>query len=362
MIAMRRHPLIGLLCLTITLFASCEQNKLYFAFKAIQYVDSFPLEVTVSDHDSIQLNEIGILDLAIIDSLLLISRLSDSLGYVSAYSTNNTTYLGSSFRKGRSEGEWLAPKFFSSMSISKEDDAFIAYLVDANNNLLMVDLRNSLFSQTPIYQMIEPRFKEELPRVMRYDDTTLFIKAAKTDGRSDVRFLWSGHQRSLIPYNCDVLNSFSVESDRDMNVLSTHIQYNREKAVVAEACLLLNAVHFYSLKEDVSSTVCIGNRLLSVNDVTHEEERLRKRKCAKLIGYDRCVAVLYLNETDDVVYSEKGTASLLFFSWIGEPLLRIKLTTPVHSFAIDTNKGCLYTLNRTNESILKWDISEALPK
>lgn len=154
--------------------------------------------------------------------------------------------------------------------------------------------------------------------------------------------------------NVDKLNNFEIPSGEDINILSTLISVSPDGRKIVEAPLGMNYINVYSLSDDKAFTICLGDKMIALDDITDLSKFNRPYMFSDLRAYDFGFAVLKLDTTDLKYQSGLSDCpTLLFFDWDGQPLDCIKSDFHYSLFDYDAKSKELYLLDNDGRLLKK---------
>lgn len=337
----------------LTIAASCSRNaSTIVAFQEVKTIEHIQNVLELTDFHVVPVNTAGLIDLAVCDTLLLVSSSSDKDKYVTAYGIKEYNKVGSVFNKGRANGELSGPKSFSSMGVDRSGDHFYVYVFDGQQNLIKVDLDNSLRSGNTVFETIESDTRLIAPRITFLDDSSLMITSLDESNCRKIRCIRDDDGTTRTTNNQNFLNDYSVSDPKDINAISTLSSYGSKYKRVVEAGLQLNSIHIYSLSDNFAKTIHLG-KPLSVESLLSMRESHIKDQFGHLVAYDDFFALLYYNASESDQINGRVTPRLLLFQWDGTPLAELPISFPASSFDIDLRTGEIYLLDRQSDAILK---------
>ena len=146
---------------------------------------------------------------------------------------------------------------------------------------------------------------------------------------------------SETPSVFESLNEASLKGNVDINILSTNMAIANNGCVI-EAPVSLNYINLYKIDGSFAKTVCIGETLDNIDDLSQKKMKERKYVFSGVRVFDDFFGVLMLNETwGDYMANKETKPSILLFSYNGEPLAKVGIDTMTIFFDIDTRHGML---------------------
>lgn len=335
----------------------------FMVFDSVNYVNKFPYTINLKDSKVPEFDIIGINDFCIVDSIILFShRGSDSLW--SVFSLPDYKLLGRCFTKGNGPGEFIqAPRVaFKTDFFQKEGQLFANIYDFQTGKVVQSNISASLIHHKNEVSVLCDSLPSGLFSFISVSDSVFFCKEISPDFTKQCRFM-AGKSAGVIPYTVQNLNKAEVDDSKDINIISTIAKMNRINERIVEMPIGLNYINIYSLKGDVSKTVCIGDKLDNISDIEDQNEWSRLYTYADLRLYDDFWGVVSIMEDMKTFQtSRKKHPSILLFNWEGDPLIELKLTKFINSFDIDIKNKILYVFDVYNDKMFSYDISEALEK
>lgn len=180
---------------------------------------------------------------------------------------------------------------------------------------------------------------------------------------SQERYLLVNGKRKVVP-SMETLNKAKIPVKGDgylFNILSSFVAYDANRDLVVEASIMLNTINVYSLGGTFEKTICLGKSLDNISDMCHAGLLGLKETFVRLRLYDDFFVVMYSGgkqiRMDD---SNLPAPRIYIFDWECNPLAELKLPERASVFDIDLQNGELYTLDRSEEIIRKYDIKDVI--
>jgi hypothetical protein len=350
-----------LLAVILVIAASCEsKHQTTIAFPQKVFVGSFPQRDSLYSNKTFRVETVALIDIAVKNRLLLLASSSDENKYISAYSLDDGSLVGSALKKGRANGELRGAKSFVALGLREYDDKLYSYTFDSQNNLIRIDLTESFSQNHTVFDVIAERSRLEMPRAIFCRDSVFLITSVSEDLKRRNRMLLHENGTSDVPAHLQLLNDASVRKSDDVNILSTLVAFNPNLQRVAEAGLQQNSIQLYSLYDDFAKTIVIGKRQMPIEELETTKQDLIRDQYVHVNAYNKYFAALYYDATEKEQHNKEKLPRLQFFSWEGEPICELLISFPASSFDIDCQKKKIYFLNRDSESITECSLPDCL--
>lgn len=343
---------IRLVLLSLIAISGCRTGAApEMVFDDILCVRSFPQSYTLSRPEVLDISLPGMLDICLYDDSHLLVSAPTQDGLVSVYNLTDGSREFSCFNLGNGPGELLKTPFFA--SIGRKQDCLLMH--DSRGHLL--GWRKS-GSDAEITVVID-----SLPSLLYYavyvNDSTALCRTIKPGGTGLKRFLYMNGENSVTS-SMEKLNFASIPGGHPylFNLMSSFVGYDSSRGIVVEASLLLNTINMYTLDGSFERTICLGKKPDSIEDLYHRGELFLTETFTRIRLFDDYFAVMYSGERDKRTFISARNPKIYFFNWDGTPRMEFKLHESAATFELDVNNGLLYTLDRDDELIRRYDVSE----
>jgi hypothetical protein len=325
----------------------------------VEYVSAFPKTLELQNKQLADIEIIGIRGFAIYDSLMIVST-GNKNGFLSFVSLPEYNHYGDFLTIGQGPLEFLFPMFPGKMKFLKDNNQLSAYIYDMQKgDILKMDIDKSIKTQeTHISKkaFIDPF----LTNFIMLDSSKFFCKELHNNQTQQIRYILDNGIKTT-PDILKKLNLSSIKYGQDLNILSTNTKCNLGNHIIVEAPVNLNYLNIYSLDGSWGKTICIGNKLNSIDKIQDIVEWERIETFGDLRIFTDFWGVLYINEDKKTYQTErKKLPSILLFDWNGKPLAKLQLSNFITSFDINFIHGQLYTLDVFSNEFCKYDISNIL--
>lgn len=346
--------------LLVFICIGCSHATSELPFENIEYIKTFPKTFVLENDSLVNTGKIGIRDIKICDTLMLISSV-DSGGLISVFNTRSGHMSPSFIRQGNGPGEILYVPFFSNVNTIRKDNRTRIQLSDGKGGMIEWTLQDSS-NNIPEVKTVETSLPQNSFCYIYISDTTYLCKDVSAEADRQIRYLMTNGQKRTTE-SLDKLNRLSIPVKRDgylFNILSTFSGYSPKHDIVVEASIMLNMIHMYSLNRDFEKTICYGSKADNIDQICMAGMKGLKENFARLNLYDDFFAVMYSGKKEYSLSAKEPLPKILFFDWQGSPIMELQLKMPASVFDIDLYSKTLYTLDRKNEIIRKYDISKIM--
>lgn len=341
----------------------CRQRPAsYMAFDDVTYVHSVKNSIKLEHGETVEIDKIGIQDIFISDSLMFIST-PDAEGLISVYELPDMEYCGKFFCKGNGPGELLNAPFFGNVKVLDTESGRTMLIGDGKGKMLRWDISAPFLGRNHDIAV----YRDSIPLDSFYsiyiNDSTIMCRNISGDGGGQERYLLVDGKRKVVPA-METLNMAEIPAKDDgylFNILSSFSAYDAKRDIVVEASMMLNTINVYSLDGTFEKTICLGKSLDNIADICHSGLRGLRQTFVRLRLYDDFFAVMYSGgkqiSQDD---REQPAPKIYIFDWECNPLGELKLAKRASVFDIDLQNGELYTLDRSEEIVRKYDIKDVI--
>lgn len=345
----------------LLLFVSCKTitTTNYLCFDKVKYITQFPRTIQLDAGEQIELDLIGIQDMLIHDSLMIVGT-KNSRGYWSFFSLPDFDHKGDFLLQGNGPQEFLYPPSAGKAQFRSEGRKTIIYIPDTNKGRMMrMDLSETLQNNDLRIVNMHDSLSPLLFNLVYIDSTTYLCKAITKDQAQQTRYLLkNGHRKT--PNFLKKLNDTRVTPhDLNYNLLSTITKYSPEHNMVIEMLVDLNSLNMYTLDGSFTQTLCLGKALFNIDELEAKSYWKWTYVFANLKLFDTFWGVLYLGETNKSFQTErKNLPKIYLFDWQGQPKAELLLPHQATTFDIDLNNGYLYTVDHITEEIYRYEFKD----
>lgn len=341
----------------------CRQSPAsYMAFDDVTYVHSVKNSIKLEHGETVEIDKIGIQDIFISDSLLFVSS-PDADGLISVYELPDMEYCGKFFCKGNGPGELLNAPFFGSVKVLDTEYGKNMLIGDGKGKMLSWEISSPFQDRSHDVAV----YRDSIPLDSFYsiyiNDSTIMCRNISGHASSQERYLLVNGKRKVVPA-METLNKAEIPVKGDgylFNILSSFVAYDAKRDIVVEASIMLNTINVYSLGGTFEKTICLGKSLDNISEICHAGLHGLRQTFVRLRLYDDFFAVMYSDgkhiRMDD---SDLPAPRIYIFDWECNPLAELKLPESASVFDIDLQNGELYTLDRSEEIIRKYDIKDVI--
>lgn len=356
-----------LMFLLLLLMGSCSKKKQfdasrYMAVGEVEYIDKFPMSQELSHPQEFANNILGKMNFKIVDSLMFVGTNANH-GIWKIVSLNTGKKVLELFDVGSSKFEFIfPPSVITESNFYKKSDSLYVDVFESQKGLLLtVNVTNSFKNPKSGLVKITKGLNNQVFCVVRLKDGKYLVREINdfaTKQIRTVRDLESGKQ--YMPSFLEGVNAISVNPKEDFNILSTIIICGSDDRVI-EMPLWFNYINIYKIDGSFTKTICLGEKMDALTEVTSMSPAERKYVFADVRVYDKFFGVLKLDVTN--ADFQKGlirNPTILLFSLSGQPLMEFKLHNSATSFDIDLEKGWLFALDERKDKLLKYNIKKEL--
>lgn len=328
----------------------------------VRYIKEFPQSFSLTNDEPAGLEVIGMKDLCIYDSLLIITT-GDKKGMWSFFSLDNYAPLGKFLSKGQGPSEFIQSPYASHQFLFKEKGRLYAVIHDFQlGKIYKMNIDESLKTQSLQMSLMNESLPSYLFNFVYIDSITYFCVEIADKQCSQIRYMLHDGQK-IIPETFEKLNSIKLERGENMNILSTSTKRNPSGDKIVEMPIGLNQINLYAIDGSFAKTICVGNRLDNIEKLENTNRWSRKYTYRNIRTYPDFFSALYINEEEKTYQLGRITLPVIqCFDWNGEPIAELKLNRHITSFDIDFVNGYLYTLDAITDEFYKYDIKDILKK
>lgn len=330
------------------------------AFDSVVFVKEFPRSFQLGKPEEQYVDVIGVRNFAIQDSLLIFSTVNDDALW-SFVSLNDGAVKGNFLKKGQGPLEFLQTPSVATRTTFIKQDSLFAYIYDSQRGtLLKMNVNESLRSGTESIHIVDDSLPPFLFNLVVIDTAVFVAKEINADQTQQLRYLRHKKDKKLIE-NLYRLNDAKINPREDINILSTIAKRSENKDIIVEMPIGLHHLNMYTLDGSFQKSICIGDKLHSIDDVQNQKRQNRLYTFVDLRVFDDFFGVLYINE-EELIYQtgRKKMPKILLFDWDATPLAEIILGHHATYFDIDFTNKNLYTFDAHSDAFFKHDFADIL--
>ena len=304
--------------------SSCGSRE-YFAFENVRKVEKFPVSIDLQNPEEVDIDELGIQGIEVCDDYILVAS-HDSAGCLSVFLKDGTRVGNPFLNVGRGPGDYI--KYDITRTI-------------ATGRLTWECMMDSLSIASGA-------------RYFEIDDGRLVCRRKNSSNTGYERFIINDKGEKFTNRAMEYLNSFSSS---ESNLLATLFLVSPDRRTVAELGSRLNVIQLYSVANDFSCTIAVGDRLQNLKSLEAISPEDMPKTYYDAKSYKDFFAALNLNTTiKDLDLGHPVSSELQIFSWAGDPVASIPLPVSALYFDIDVDENQLYVVDAATEKILRYDI------
>lgn len=351
-----------LLICSLPILCGCLSNNQgsYMAFDDVVYIDKFPESIYLTDGEIVDLDIIGIKDIAILDTFLIISSRSRS-GLWSIYSIKDSLQLLGDFLKtGNGPNEFsYPPNLYNTIFHTKENQLFAKVADSRKGKIYEMNITESVNKKDLAISSIDDTLRSSMFVIVPLcNNESIYYREINDNLTQQNRYIKSSGGKSE-PIHFQRLNQAAIEKGEDHNILSALSGRKSDQDIIIEAALFLNQINIFSVDGLLQKTLCVGSKLNSIEDIQNTFEWNRIYTYTGVRTYNKIWGALYEGETKiNYERSRKNLPAIQLFDWNGEPLAELKLDRNITTFAIDFHNGYLYTFDSITDQFYFYDIKK----
>lgn len=326
-------------------------------------VNQFPVSIDLNGKEMTlpEISSIGISEIKVLDSLLIVSVLEEK-DFWHIYSLPDLDSVGRFFNVGNGPHEFTDPiPCFQSSFYSDHNNLFAYIPLLFKQEMVEVNLSNLLrdknYEDNAKFLGVQ---SDQMPIWAYALDQSRYIQAVfDPDDISIQRTIKNFSDQSIVNIEngyLNMLNSRTVESMEDLQLLITSPAIGRSGKIVAE-------IPGYSNKIIIYKTDGAGGACVSYKNILPSETKVKELANKNLsffgggYGHDDFFAFIRNEIKDDKIVNQYFD----FLSWDGCPLGTINTgSISIRRFDIDRTTGALYCLDGESDTINAYNIKSFL--
>lgn len=333
----------------------------FMILDSIEYVENFPLSYTLKENVPVEFDIIGVSDLVIQDSLLIISTGGHHLGGFWTFLNLKTgEELGSFLNVGNGPNEFLYPISAEKATYYNLKGNIYAFLYDFyRGKVYRFDITRTLQEHKLNMSEIENGLPKNMFNYIMIDEHKYYCRSINQNETQQERYIWEHGVKRVSP-NMEKLNLAKIDQREDFNILSTISGKNSQGTLIVELPVNLNQINLFEIDGDFQKTICLSKKVDNIRSIQNKFKWNRIYTYGGLRTYKHFFAALYINETNkNYQMGFEKHPIIQLFSWEGNPIAEIKLNCNAIVFDIDFVHGFLYVVDDKDE-IYKYEINEIL--
>jgi hypothetical protein len=350
--------IVAIFLFTLILLSSCGGNAGHMTLGEVEYVESFPTEVTLPKVEPYMAEFEGMVSFKGIDSLFVGIQFNTNYEF-GLYSLDSGKKLADMFRHGQGPGEYQGSLSINAI-YSENDSMFLQVQENAKDRILKVNLTATADSgKEVITDACYPSLFFMSKNIIPLGCDTFVAVHGSYDYPATVRYLVD----SVGKHELKAMESINKGwQGVDPNTVSGIIALLPGDSMIVEASGRLNQIFVYSVhNESVRKTICVGNELTPVPEDTQLNKLNRLNTYQTIQVTDKLVYFMYYGGKERGYYENEGNSEIQVFDASMNPVARIKLPIVAQGFYVSP-KGMLYALNPLGDSeyFYRWDISNII--
>lgn len=353
--------------LFVCLLAGCsdaqrmKKDCRYMTTPKVSYVKDFPQNIYLTNSTVYSSQLADVSSALIVDPYMIVCTGEKQKAW-KIMDLESGNIVAGIFNVGNSKEEFLfPPSVTNGSSFYRRNDSLYADVFDGiKGRMLTVNIDESVKKQSLCLKEEKNGLDNSVFTAVRVADSQYLIRKVSADQRTlgrSVRNLATGASDTLAVFEC--LNEASLKDGADINLLSCGLAVSKNGYVV-EAPVSLNYINVYKLDGSFAKTICVGDALDNIDDLSQKKMMERKFVFSDVRVFDDFFGVLMLNETwGDYAAHKEMKPSVLLFSYNGEPLAEVKLDVATLLFDIDTKRGMLYAVDGKTGHLVRYDVRKA---
>lgn len=362
---MKNKYFILFLLLSVTIVSCCNKKHLSVPNNDIDFRNL--TEFTI-DGIKLDFDVIGIKDICICDSLLLFNT-TDATGYLKIFSLNNLKELASICTEGRAANEFISPTLLSKQYYHRDGDVILP-MIDNKAFIKELNITQSLLKKRSVIGgkgdninaylgtslIVNNNLSERFEYYYSNRDNQAIEDSKYTP---PYYYVTNGDEKTKIDVFKRIMDS-DVESFASVCYSSGLIKHPSQNIIVQYFTYLDYLIYFDLDKKNTFSVHQMGS-------ISFDSFLSSKANGGKTI-YNFCAAdctsdfIIFLYGANDMTINSdnynNSPFDILLFDWKGNYLAGGHLCDVVHDIAYDRIHKKLYGINRRDDIIYQFDLTE----
>ncbi|MDE6533430.1 MAG: hypothetical protein K2M27_07855 [Muribaculaceae bacterium] len=305
-------------------------------------------------------DEIGVRGIRVLDSVMILSN-DKNWGI---FTIDCKRKLGEMFSIGQGPGEFVM--FIPQSNYCgyvTENDSLVVYAPDLmKSKIVRANIDNLVAGITPVAEEVMdiPPFSAPTLDVVPIDSVSYFLLAFNDERTAVSRLVSIGDSIYVIP-GTERFNGMCVKDAQKSNLLGHQTLFNAKHRKIVEGFYSLNRIHLYGLDSGDALTICVGDKLDSVEEIEQLEERMFPKRYSVLAQCDNCFGAIcpVVGDKDNGNY---GKSDLQVFDWDGRPIYRTVFPFQIDVFGFDLRNGRLIVHDEYEDMVLAYDATPIIER
>lgn len=348
---------IGFFLLKALIFSACGiSGVVTYECGEPVFVQDFPVQVDLPSSSPVEGDFMGAVVLYGSDSVFA-AMTPGTDNFLKLYSSDFGTPRAEMWHKGDGPDEFSYPPSIVGFDSRDGVTSITAYYrPDASLHFWKVSGEGEILSH------VEKAVTDSMgsvKQVVELGDSSYLLVSHAYETGCFYRYILKDNIVSLVP---NMGRQYERLPDIDCNLISFIPYASPDGTKMVEGHISLDQINLYSLRDTTfRKTIVVGSRLDNLLELGGIFGKDVPYTYSFGQTFDDCFVMLYHGLDKGDYYSGKGTSQLRFFSWNGEPLLRINVPLVAVSFHIDSIGNLyLFTPFGETENVYKYDISSTL--
>ncbi|MDE6483354.1 MAG: hypothetical protein K2L01_06320, partial [Rikenellaceae bacterium] len=252
---------------------SCKGDGNVLSIGKPEFIREFPRTGQLKEIESFKLDEVGLRDIMVVDTLLFVDKagIFGTIGNAWViYSLDGKKEYGGCMRTGNGPGEFIySPPYVSSCYFFNDNDSLFVHAPnESKSQILELNITRLLqdSSRAP-HPVIETDYLKSMCwAVTSCGNGRVLITQANDNFTGFQRLMYENDTVHQLPITKDI-DKVTIDvgdNTNEINLLAKVVRYNAAADKFIEAMLYLNQINLYSTDVTEGNTICVGKKLEDV--------------------------------------------------------------------------------------------------
>lgn len=349
----------SMIAVTLLMSACADVDRVTMSIGEPEFISEFPEDLSLTENTSFECDEIGLMSIRIVDSLMVISH----QGCWSILSTDGKHKYGNCVSRGEGPNEFIWTPYIMSSSFVKENGKVVAYISDTERGEVkrfnITDFVTTGNEEMTVSQKSDVMGNSTWDAIPVNADKTLIFQP-NDDFTGFHHYVLTGDSVHTLQATT-ALDEMKVKSEATINMLAKLACASADGRRCAEVMIHLNQINLYSLDGDWGKTICVGEKLSDVKEIEEQWNVDRIDQYANVTSWPCGFGAIYSGVSElKKSMGVDNNSELQFFTWDGEPICKARLPISAAGFDIDFENNTLIAIDSNEDRLRAYDATELI--
>ncbi len=309
-------------------------------------------------------NELGVIALHVIDTLVLIEFMEKGDWVYQVYGTQNFSYIGGLGKIGDGPNEWRGPRFSGQ---TEQSETTLGLWVNdmRHRNFQLIDVYKSIDKSEPVVIS-----SKKYPSDLNMNQNLFYLNASRWVGNLGPNAKERNQlliynplldTSETIPFSIKVANSELLNTSEQYSTYFTYLALKPDKTKLVSVMNHLSRIDVFDLKNKPIRQSTTVSKEEKHNDLDGE---IIKRDRSYLFNYymwafatDSYIYALYHGQSGSKYAKDLISTEIRVFDWNGNPVAKLNIPEYLWSFSVDEKNGFIYGVSYFQEKSMRYPFS-----